>query len=1813
MTTQKTIMALVLGALTTNLAAGTLTWNGGYTGANGAIWNNAANWGGTAFAENSDLVFAGTIQPNTYLGSSHAVNSITFANNAAVFTLSLSTKKDTTGVAANLTFMAGNTGMTVQSGNANAQYVGKTTDLGNVVLAGNVAVNHLGSGALTLRRPVTGAGGLTKTGSGPLVFAANATYSGTTAIEEGAFELADAVSIGGPVTIADGATLNALGTATFSALTLGSGAGLTLSASHLATPPITVGALTLNGGTSLNIVGTLPGLGRYPLIQYTSKTGTGSIAAPQLIPWVATIEVNAANQTVDLVVSNYTPSSTPVPPPLATTVIAADDFNDYAAGDLDGQGFAGYGWSGGWVFNSNSQVSAMVSPGSSCYVLDDALIGGGQSVELKSTIQTRSGLPVASRALEIPQSSTLYAGCVMRFVESNFFTTDDTVGLCLNDAAGVAAGVNFGFQGRVEGGAFFFLRKGTADPAVGPLMKSFAGGEFGAHYLVVKLEKVASGNFNKVTLWIDPRPDSEQIQPNGDMQLLEDLGVSSISQVHFLAQKLDKTGLDRGRMDGLALTTSFADLMKPAGAGPDIRSQVALIRVEAAADGSANAAVPSQILAPGQSVTNYAIARAANGAFIANISVDWKLTEPAGGVIDRDLAVAADGKSAVFTARGAGYARVMALGNAVGLSASGAFTVTPRTNPYERPFIWSRSSERDGILQRSRTLTWAAAQFERCRGVADFAVELHQTNRDGFIRRLPLVTTSGIPKFEQDNVPWADDTLVEMYNYAMECATMYYLTGDTNYARVAADILHNAVQGYVNVPPSTQLAEGGWIYLSLLAEAPATADQLPVTYDYLYDYLQTNPLVYQLQTTGGTDVAFDFADAQTVFRTFYELTRDHGQANNNWSSAMAQMLVPCVLALDNPTERTEALKDYLVRDNARQTSLKTDALQYPNPGDIWPESLDYSENVNTIHPYLMVMLDRYDPALNLLSLYPNIVQSMARPHQLVFPNGKQIHFGDFHDDDAPQPYYYYETVYRHAMARNLPNVRELYGPLINEGIATRKYNRGSTLRERPIPLLWFADEVTEPSEGLQLPRSDTLSHAGVALQRNLSSTGDPDDGLMCFVAGGAYVHSHANGMNMELYGKGEVLGAEGGRGDYGTAIHEKYYRLFAAHNTIIVNGSSRGETGWAGLEINKVQVQAMEPAAFQPAVSSNLSFSCTSFMDTKGTKAEATQQRTLGIVRTSPTTGYYVDIFRSKSTVSNLVAKTLTGNVTDQFHDYIYHNLGDTLEIEANNATLPLLAQAARFQTDIGDAYDQPGWRYFTNTVVSLPTPQSVQAQYNYGGIYMDLHIPAVANREYAKCDAPGIIIPPFAGTKPAPVLAIRQTGEAWDRPFALVFEPHIGDSTVNNVTTLEQGGTVVGLKVESLVDGDPIVQYVLSNPNPADTYADAALGLSFTGRFAVVTDKGNSEITLYLGDGASLTYQGRALSSVSGSNTQAEAQFVPGQTTIVTANSPVSTTFEHAGLDSDGDGMSDSAETAAGRNPTDAGDLAFEFNTGGLTDGWYALANITNLSISGGNLTGTAVTFDPRLNREGFLFDSAAVPAVIIKLKASAAGNLQLFWGNSATPGYSADRRIDVPYLAADAWQALVVPLAGHPEWDGKTIVNLRIDPISVGGAAFEIDWIRASDGDLDGDGILDINEGLGDSDGDGLLDIEDPATPYQAWAFSHALRGPETDDDDQDGLPNLSEYALGGNPTNPADRGHVPTVGTGTTWLDYVHAQRSAPNSGITYTVEVTDDLVSPNWTTNGVEIVGTGVLDAEFDTVTNRIPTETKTEQFIRLLIK
>jgi hypothetical protein len=173
--------------------------------------------------------------------------------------------------------------------------------------------------------------------------------------------------------------------------------------------------------------------------------------------------------------------------------------------------------------------------------------------------------------------------------------------------------------------------------------------------------------------------------------------------------------------------------------------------------------------------------------------------------------------------------------------------------------------------------------------------------------------------------------------------------------------------------------------------------QMPIVYDFLYSWLQNNQ-VYDVKTA--SMVNFNFTNAQTVFRKYYTLTRDHGQTGSNWSALMATTMLNNLLALDSASERNTALDVYLNTGTSRQDSLDYDYRHYETAGNIWPESLQYAGAVGNIRTSHLVLLDRFNPSLRLFDRYPNYPTSLPRISYLRYPNGEQISFGDGHRESG---------------------------------------------------------------------------------------------------------------------------------------------------------------------------------------------------------------------------------------------------------------------------------------------------------------------------------------------------------------------------------------------------------------------------------------------------------------------------------------------------------------------------------------------------------------------------------------------------------------------------------------------------------------------------------------------------------------------------------------------------------------------------------------------------------------------------------------------
>ncbi len=148
-----------------------------------------------------------------------------------------------------------------------------------------------------------------------------------------------------------------------------------------------------------------------------------------------------------------------------------------------------------------------------------------------------------------------------------------------------------------------------------------------------------------------------------------------------------------------------------------------------------------------------------------------------------------------------------------------------------------------------------------------------------------------------------------------------------------------------------------------------------------------------------------------------------------------------------------------------------------------------------------------------------------------------------------------------------------------------------------------------------------------------------------------------------------------------------------------------------------------------------------------------------------------------------------------------------------------------------------------------------------------------------------------------------------------------------------------------------------------------------------------------------------------------------------------------------------------------------------------------------------------------------------------------------------------------------------------------------------------------------------LGRTFADVISDATTPAlSPYASWWADYGLTGSDTNytaHTDTDGMNQLMEYGLGGNPTND-DAGAVRPIANmvdigGTNWMEYIYRRRTdAAARGLGYWLELNTNLVSDTWTSNGYVEVDTGQLETGFESVTNRISTDAETNRFIRLRI-
>ncbi len=176
-------------------------------------------------------------------------------------------------------------GGTLQANSSTPDFV---NGLYQATVGGSVTIDSQGN-AIGIPQALldNGGGSITKIGSGSLTLTGANTYSGSTTVSAGTLSTTTASTGGGSYAVANGAVLNVQvvgglnNTIPMSSLTLASSAttlGIDLqNFGNPATAPLTVGALTVNGTVTINVSDINPQLGQFPLIGYTSKTGSSYV------------------------------------------------------------------------------------------------------------------------------------------------------------------------------------------------------------------------------------------------------------------------------------------------------------------------------------------------------------------------------------------------------------------------------------------------------------------------------------------------------------------------------------------------------------------------------------------------------------------------------------------------------------------------------------------------------------------------------------------------------------------------------------------------------------------------------------------------------------------------------------------------------------------------------------------------------------------------------------------------------------------------------------------------------------------------------------------------------------------------------------------------------------------------------------------------------------------------------------------------------------------------------------------------------------------------------------------------------------------------------------------------------------------------------------------------------------------------------------------------------------------------------------------------------------------------------------------------
>jgi hypothetical protein len=716
-------------------------------------------------------------------------------------------------------------------------------------------------------------------------------------------------------------------------------------------------------------------------------------------------------------------------------------------------------------------------------------------------------------------------------------------------------------------------------------------------------------------------------------------------------------------------------------------------------------------------------------------------------------------------------------------------------------------------------------------------------------------------------IPFADTGLgTETLNQAIlteayRASILYYLTGEKKYGQFAADIWWTFVRGasyQKQVNPDEDYDANGFLSWETLGDSRHFAT-VALTYDFLYKYLQNEYFTAPEFTTGLP--AERWAPPQPggrqwanerihiMFEKFIDnkLQRGGGLIGN-WNLNEQQSAELYALAMDDD----DAYPDHRGREyyvskliygpSSRSHGALIDvaAANIDPATGLWPEAPGgYGQG--SLSQLVRFGFWYWKNGIGVLMHNPLIYKGALSFPEIAFPNGMSTNYGDssyqpIHAEEAEEMVAYARATEDAKTEQTFTALLRLSGP--------RRFDS-----EYYEPLFFYVPELESTSLTLNYPRTSYSVPLSLIFERNLSDT--PEDALAYTVHGfGKDIgHRQPNGMDMELYGRGEVVVFNPGQGhDYWSDDHVRYQSRSAGHNDVIPNGLAAEIDMPQNLEVMHADPALVPGKNPKVQVSPDFQFTDT-FDDYKTSGGEADQRRVMGIVRLSKTSGYYVDIFRSRMK-----------SAPDVQHDYIVHCLGSTLSLMAQDGK-ELPEKSVLFTKQSG-----PGYDYFSD-VRQIPAAADTAAIFDTG--YKDIHLkalyPGSPGRSIFAVHAPPMWRTNIADvrTEKTSAVILRQSGEAWQHPFIAIYEPF--GNGVNSVVqsaklaTTEVSGDFVAIEVRHTDGTDLVLNATSVN---ALHRSGAAV---FQGSYGVTSARDDGSVVLYLGSGKELSNGGIGLNFISG------------------------------------------------------------------------------------------------------------------------------------------------------------------------------------------------------------------------------------------------------------------------------------------------------------------------------------------------------------